>query len=206
MRAVLTRGYQVGCTSPADACQTFMGWSFCYTIISGFSLECGSSECNCSLRVIPVEQLLSCHVAKSFKSPVIFFSISAARAVVLRLPVTEKHHGYPEAWWPWPCPGWPSGDLPGGAVWGGVGGEERGRDHLQAVWGQDHQGLPDLQDHGTVHQPRTSGCSGPPSQNCAWVLCRCFGAWVLTLKTVCGCCVGASVHGYLPSKLCVGVV
>lgn len=97
MRAVLTRGYQVGCTSPADACQTFMGWSFCYTIISGFSLECESSERNCSLRVIPAT-LLSCHVDKSSKSPVIFFSVSAARAVVLRLPVTEKHHGYPEAW------------------------------------------------------------------------------------------------------------
>ena len=220
MRAVLTRGYQVGCTSPADARQTFMWWSFCYTIISGFSLECESSECNCSLHVIHVT-LLSCHLAKSSKSPVIFFSVSAARAVILRLPVTEKHHGHPEAWWPWPRPGWPSGDLPGGAVWGGVWGEERGRDHLQAVWGQDHQGLPDLQDHGTVHQPRTSGRSGPPSQNCTWVLCRCMGTypknctWVLcrcistqalTLKTVCGCCVGTSVHESLPSKLYVGVV
>ena len=122
----------------------------------------------------------------SSKPLFVFFSVSAARAVVLRLPVTEEHHGYPEARWPWPCLGRSSGDLPGGAVWGGVGGEERGGDHLQTVWGQDHQGLPDLQDHGPVHQPRLSGRSGPTSQNCTWVWCGWSGCYACKV-VLCGC-------------------
>ena len=49
-------------------------------------------------------------------------------------------------------------------------------------------------------------CMGTYRPNCVWVLCRCISTQALTLRTVCGCCVGASVHESLPSKLCVGVV